>query len=199
MSEQGERFTFHGPIMVRDIARALIAEFNQGTLKAQAVGDDDQLVVQIATSRYLASGGRTAISIHLLKIEDGVRVEFGDQEWVGVALSLGRTALSALLRPASILGRLDDLAADVNALQIKERALETIQRTAEAVGASFQISERLRRLTCVFCTTANPVGEPHCIACGAPMGPSQPITCSNCGYVTYAGMPTCPECGEELP
>lgn len=193
-----DRLIYHGPITIEDIVSALIAEFNRGHLRAQAIGDDDTRVVQITTVNRPTSGGQTALSVHLSRIEDGVQVQFGRQEWLGIAASLGQTALGALLRPASLLGRLDDLATDINYLQLNDKVQETIERVAKAAGASFEISERLRRLTCTYCLTANPVGEPHCIACGAPLGPSQPIACPHCGFVTTAGSTLCPQCGKPL-
>jgi hypothetical protein len=193
-----EQLIYHGPITVDKIASALVAEFNHGHLRAQSFGDDETQVVQITTVSHPTSGGRTALSVHLSRIEDGVQVQMGQQEWLGIAASLGQTALGALLRPASLLSRLDDLAADINYIQLTERVQETIDRAAKAAGASFQISERLRRLTCAYCLTANPVGEPHCIACGAPLGPSQPIACPHCGFVTSAESSICPECGKKL-
>jgi len=193
-----DRLIYHGPITIEDIVSALIAEFNRGHLRAQAIGDDDTRVVQITTVNRPTSGGQTALSVHLSRIEDGVQVQFGQQEWLGIAASLGQTALGALLRPASLLGRLDDLATDINYLQLNDKVQETIERVAKAAGASFEISERLRRLTCTYCLTANPVGEPHCIACGAPLGPSQPIACPHCGFVTTAGSTLCPQCGKPL-
>ena len=193
-----DRYTFHGPLTVNDLASALIAEFNHGQLRAQVLGDDDVTVVQITTVRHPSSGGRTALSVHLSKIEDGVQIQVGQQEWLGIAASLGQTALGALLRPVSLLARLDDLAADINYLQMKDQVQETIERVAKAAGASFQLSERLRRLTCAHCATANPVGEPHCIACGAPLGPAHPISCPHCGFVTSTEEVMCPECGKKL-
>jgi hypothetical protein len=193
-----DRYIYHGPITVEDIVSALIAEFNRGQLHAQAFGDEETTVVQITTVRHPSSGGRTAISVHLSRIEDGVQVQLGQQEWLGIAASLGQTAIGTLLKPASLLGRLDDLAADINYLQLNDQVQETIERVAKAAGASFQISEKLRRLTCAYCLTANPVGEPHCIACGAPLGPSQPIACPHCGFITSADATLCPECGKPL-
>jgi hypothetical protein len=193
-----DRFIYHGPITMDDIVSALMAQFNRAHLRAQVFGDEDTKVVQITTVSHPASGGRTALSVHLARIEDGVQVQLGQQEWLGIAASLGQTALGALLRPASLLGRLDDLATDINYLQLSTQVQETIEQVARAAGASFQISERLRRLTCAYCLTANPVGEPHCIACGAPLGPSQPVACPNCGFITTAETAICTQCGKPL-
>ncbi len=190
--------TFHGPIKPDDLGRALIAEFDQGNLTAKQIGRGDHRVVQIASRVIPTSGGRTAITVHLSKIEDGVLVSIGQQAWMGIIASLGITTLTALRNPLSLIGRLDDLAQDITSLQLTERVWETLERTADNLGASYEISERLRRLVCAYCSTANPVGEPHCVACGAPLGHAQPKTCHECGFVVEAGTITCPQCGSPI-
>ena len=108
-----EQRTFHGSIGPGDLARGLIAEFNRGNLRAQQLGTPDHLIVQIQTARAPASGGRTGISVHLIRVEDGVLVSIGEQELIGVAASLGATALAvlaALRNPLALVTRLDDLA-----------------------------------------------------------------------------------------
>lgn len=190
--------TFHGPITTLDLAKALVAEFNRGDLRAQSFGDSQKAFVQIHKPGVPVSGGRTAITIQLTAVEDGVMIQLGQQDWIGVAASLGVTALMALHRPLSILSRIDDVAEDIASLQLTERIWQTIDATATGLGASFEVSERLRRITCPHCLTANPVGEPACIACGAPLGPSQPGTCRSCGFVLPAGAPTCPNCGKPV-
>ena len=195
MERQLNQRTFHGPITPDDFARALIAEFDQGNLRAKQVGRGNHRVIQVASPIAPASGGRTAIAVHLSRVEDGVLVHIGQQQWMGVAASLGVTALSMLRNPFSLLTRLDDLAQDIASLQLMERVWQTLERAADSLGASYEISERLRRLTCQYCITANPVGEPHCVACGAPLGHSQPLACSKCGFIVEAGIQSCPKCG----
>ncbi len=190
--------TFHGPITAIDLAKALVAEFDRGNLRAQAFGDPKKAYVQIAKLGAPASGGRTALTVQLSEIEDGVMIQLGQQEWVGVAASLGLTVLMALRRPLSLLNRIDDLAEDISSLQLAERVWQTVDQTAMGMGASHQISERLRRITCPHCLTANPVGEAACIACGAPLGPSQPKACRACGFIPPAGAASCPNCGKAL-
>ncbi len=191
-----DRRIFHGNITPTDVARALMAEFNQGNLRTQLVGEEDNLTVQIASSQWARSGGRTAITVNLQTIEDGVMVQVGQQEWLGVAASLGQTAISALLNPLNLLGRLDDIAQDVNSLQLNEKIWQIVAKVVNAAGASQQISERLTRLTCDYCGAANPVGEPTCVACGAPLGKEQPKACLQCGYVLEHNEKFCPNCGQ---
>src|SRR4030042_4252657 len=186
---------FPGPMSPLDLAKALVAGFNRGNLRAQAFGDQQKAYVQIATPGLPTSGGKTALMVQLTGIEDGVLIQLGQQDWIGVAASLGLTALMALHRPLSLLNRIDDLAGDPGSLQLADRVWQMIDQTAAALGASFEISERLRRITCPHCLTANPVGEPACIACGAPLGPSQPHACRACGFIPPAGATTCPNCG----
>jgi hypothetical protein len=198
MEQRLDQRTFHGPISPDDFARALIAEFDQGNLAAREVGRGNHRVVQIASHIAPASGGRTAITVQLSKVEDGVLIRIGQQQWLGVAASLGMTALAAIRNPFSLLGRLDDLAQDIASLQLTARVWQTIEKVADALGASYEISERLRRLNCEYCQTANPISESNCVSCGAPLGPSQPNACQNCGYVVDPGTHICPDCGSTI-
>jgi hypothetical protein len=193
-----ERKIFHGKIKPVDIAQALLGEFNQGNLHAQTLGQSDKIVVQIGTQPGAMSGGQTAITVTIQKLEDGIMVELGEQAWLGVAASLGTSALAALRNPFSLLGRLDDIAQDIESLQISEHIWQVIAQSARAAGVSTELSDRLKRLTCEYCDTANPVGEPSCIACGAPLGKMQPNTCRNCGYVVQSGEKKCKNCGQNL-
>lgn len=193
-----EQKTFHGNIAPNDLARALIAEFNQGNLQAQQIGEGDRVTVQIASRAFRQSGGQTAVTVILEKIEDGVVVQLGDQQWIGVAASIGATALSALRNPLALLGRLDDIAQDITSIQLNELIWQAIQRSVAAAGAGHQISERLRRLECGYCGAAAPVGEATCPACGAPLGAVQPKACANCGFVPPVGAQKCPNCNNPL-
>jgi len=193
-----EQRVFHGNITPADVAQALLAEFNQGNLRAQILGESDHLTVQIATSQWSRSGGQTALAVDIQKIEDGVTVQIGQQQWMGVAASLGQSAIAALMNPLNLLGRLDDIAQDIQNLQMNEKVWATIAMEVQARGASHQLSERLSRLTCEYCGAANPVGEASCVACGAPLGAIQPTTCGKCGYVLTHGERFCPNCGQTL-
>ncbi|MGE5776490.1 MAG: zinc ribbon domain-containing protein [Chloroflexota bacterium] len=193
-----DRRIFHGSIQPNDIAHALMAEFNRGNLRAQVLGNQDKMAVQIATRAGAMSGGQTALTISIQKVEDGIMVEVGQQAWLGVAASLGQTAISALRNPFSLLGRLDDLAQDIENMQLNDRTWQVIDRAAAALKASHALSEKLSRITCPYCGCANPTGEPNCLACGAPMGDAQPTTCRNCGFVVTPTEGICPNCGEKL-
>lgn len=188
---------YHGDILPSQLAEALIAHFDRGNFKTQQIGSGDQVIVQITTDDDRSSGGQTALSVTLRKVADGVSVQIGKQAWLGIAASLGTTALGAIRNPFSLLNRLDDLAQDIESLQLSEEVLSIIDQSAQSFHAGFQLSERLRRLVCDYCETANPIGASSCIACGAPLGKNQPTACKFCGYVMSLSETTCPNCGSK--
>jgi HAMP domain-containing protein len=190
---------YHGNLTPQDISQALLANFNHGNLRAQQLGDDERLIVQIGTRPGASSGGDTTISVILQKVEDGVAVQLGQQAWLGIAASLGTTALAAIRNPFNLLGRLDDLAQDIQNMHLSDQVWQSIDEIARAAGASQELSNRLRRVVCPYCRTANPVGQPSCLMCGAPLGDVQPRTCPNCGYVLTANEAVCPNCKHLLP
>ena len=190
--ENMNRRIFHGNIKPNDIAHALMAEFNRGNLQAQVLGTQDKMAVQIATRRGAMSGGQTAMTISIQGIEDGIMVELGEQAWFGVAASIGQTAFSALRNPFSLLSRLDDLAQDFENIQLNDSVWRCIDQTVVALGASYALSERLTRICCEYCGTANPLGTGNCIACGAPMGDVHPTTCPNCVFAVGIYESVCP-------
>ncbi len=193
-----EQRVLHGGVTPQSLAQALIAEFDRGNLMAQIVGESDNLAVQIATRHGSGSGGTTALTVSIETVADGVMIRVGQQEWLGTAASLGRTTLAALMNPWSLLGRLDDIAQDVENLQLSERIWQTLEAAARGMGASRQLSARLARLTCEYCGVANPVGQAACLACGAPLGALQPKACPQCGFAVTPDELLCPNCGHSL-
>jgi len=193
-----DRRIFHGNISPTEVACALEAEFNQGNTQTQMIGESNNLTVQIASSQWSHSGGKTALTVNIQKVEDGIMVELGQQQMLGVAASLGQTAIAAMINPLNLLSRLDDIAQDVSNLQLNDKVLQVIARVAGEAGANQQLSERLSRITCEYCGAANPVGEATCLACGAPLGKDQPKTCNKCGYVLVRDEKFCPNCGQPV-
>ncbi len=186
---------YHGKITPDNFARSLIAHFNRGNLRVQQIGSGDEIAVQIASRQGAQSGGQTALGVSLQRVEDGVSVQVGKQAWFGVAASLGWTAIAAIRNPFTLIDRLDDLAQDIESIQLTDEVWQVLDLTARSLNAGHELSERLRRLVCDYCNTPNPVGEPSCIACGAPLGNVQPMACPNCGFVITTKLSRCPNCG----
>lgn len=190
---------YHGEMNPSDIARDIIAQFTRGNYRVQQIGHDPKIAVQIATREFAQSGGQTALTVTLHKVDDGVSVQVGNQAWMGVAASLGVTALSALRNPLSLLGRIDDLAQDIESLQLDEEIWQVIEYSARQHGVGMALSERLQRYICPYCNTPNKTGDNRCSACGAPLGDIQPQTCMNCGFVVRNLERQCPNCHAILP
>jgi hypothetical protein len=190
---------FHGYIQPIDIARDIAAHFNRGNFQVQQLGSGSQIAVQIATSPYARSGGQAALTVSIHKVPDGISVQIGSLTWFGVAASLGMTALSALRNPFSLISRIDDVAQDVESLQLEEEAWKVIALSAKQHSVGYALSDRLRRSVCPYCNTANEVAAGRCIACGAPLGDIQPRTCLNCGFIVRINEISCPNCKASLP
>jgi len=189
---------YHGKVTAENLAKAIATRFTTNDLVTRYTISDDQYNIQIATRRDAHSGGKTSIGLVLQQLEDGVAVKIGKQDWLGIVASLGLSAITLRLNPFNIIGRLDDIAQDIENLSLDDRLWDVIDDVAATMGASQQLSERLRRLACEYCNTANPVGEPRCIACGAPLGDTQPRTCHRCGFVAAPEDTACANCGTEL-
>ena len=193
-----EQRIFHGDFSTDDLAACLLVHFNRGNLVVHKLGSVDNVVVQIKTRQDSPSGGQTALTVTFQKVEDGVAVQTSQQAWVGVAASLGYSALAAMQNPFSLLGRIDDIAQDIESIQLTDEIWKVLSANARMLGSGYELSERLHRVMCAYCQTANPAGAPSCLACGAPLGNSQPATCKNCGYVVLQTENTCPNCGRPL-
>ena len=193
-----DRRIFHGPIDADELGRVLVAQFNRSNLRAQQFTKRGKVIVQVATRQRPVSGGNTALTIYLEQVEDGVAVQVGEQAWLGIAASIGSTILSVWSNPFNLIHRLDDIAQDVENIQISDQVWQIIENYAQMRGATFELSERFRRMTCEYCEIANPVGESRCLACGAPLGDVQPDTCQNCGYVISPDEETCPNCNQPV-
>jgi hypothetical protein len=189
---------YHGEITAKEMALALVGRFNHGNMMAQQTRSGDHHIVQIASRRDAESGGQTALGVTIHQNEDGITIKLGKQAWLGIAASLGTSLLAASRNPLNLLGRLDDIAQDIENINLDDQVWDVINEIAATKGASHQLSERLRTSACEHCNTANPVGEPRCIACGAPLGDVQPRLCKTCGFVASPEDINCTNCGSEL-
>ncbi len=189
-----EQRIFHGKFTTEEFADSLLVHFNRGNLVVQKLLSGETVSVQIKTRDGRTSGGNTALGIILKPVEDGVLVQVGQQAWAGIAASLGVSAVAALLNPLNLLHRLDDIAQDFEYIQLNDEVWKVLESNARAMGSGYDLSDRLKRVMCDYCLTANPAGEASCIACGAPLGYLQPKTCPHCGYVLVKKEKICPNC-----
>lgn len=193
-----EQRIFHGNFSPDLLAECLLVHFNRGNLEVAKIGEGEQIAIQIQTRQDENAGGQTALGISLHTVEDGVMVQVGQQTYLGIAASLGYSALSAIKNPFNLIHRLDDIAQDLEYLQLTEEVWKTLEANARFIGSGYDLSERLHRIACDFCHSANPAGVSNCIMCGAPMGNLQPKTCIRCGYVLRLKDKICPNCNKRI-
>jgi hypothetical protein len=189
---------YHGNIAASSLAKAIATRFSDENLRTRYSVQDKQYLVQIASRAVPRSGGKTSIGVVINQLEDGVSVRIGKQDWLGIAASLGISALTARRNPFGLIGRLDDIAQDIENLSLDDKLWELIDEVADAVNAGQELSEKLKRMACEYCDSANPVGQPRCLACGAPLGHVQPRTCRKCGFVAAPEDLDCTNCGQPL-
>jgi hypothetical protein len=192
------RKIFHGDFTPDDLASLILLHFNRGNLEVHKIGSGDQVAIQIRTKRNVQSGGSTAIGITFQSFDDGVIISLGEQQWIGIAASLGYSALAALRNPFSIIGRIDDIAQDIEYLNLEEEIWRVLNSNVSIKDSQYALSKRLKRISCDYCLTANPVDAPACVACGAPLGGKQPRTCHHCGFVLISKEKFCPNCKKSV-
>jgi len=190
---------FHGNITAEDLACILVHRFNRGNLAAQYTHSGKQWLVQVASRINAKSGGQTALCVNILQMDDWISISMGKQNWLGIAASIGISLFSFLTRnPLNVISRIDDIAQDIENLSLDDQVWAVIDEAVIAFGVTHELSDRLKRAGCEYCDTANPVGLPRCLACGAPLGNSQPRTCDNCGFVAGPNDTHCQNCTEKL-
>lgn len=196
--EQEQR-TYRGDIDPEGLADALVARFNHGDLMAQKVaGQEGHLMVQVATRERGWGAARSALSVGIAPVEEGVRVTLGQQRWLDAAASLAITGLGALVNPLSLLGRIDDIARDVGKLTLPDQVWDAIEHYCDSVGAKLGLAEKQLMVTCAYCGVGNPVGAGTCSACGGSLAEVQPVACPKCGFVMPPDGLFCSRCGTKL-
>lgn len=194
-----EQRTYRGDIDVEGVADALVSRFNHGGLMAQKVrGQEGHVMVQIASREHGWGAARSALSVGIAPVADGVRVTMGEQRWLDTAASLAITGLGALINPRSLLWRIDDIARDVGQLTLDDQVWEAVEHYCDSVGAELGLAEKHLMIVCPYCGVGNPVGKGKCSACGGSLVQVQPVACQKCGFVLPKGSRFCSRCGTKL-
>jgi DNA-directed RNA polymerase subunit RPC12/RpoP len=129
-------------------------------------------------------------------------VTIGEQRWLDAAASLAITGLGALVRPLSLLGRIDDIARDVGKLTLPDTLPDQVWRAVEhyvdSVGAKLGMSEKQLVVACPYCGVGNAIGVGVCSACGGSLAEAQPVACPECGFISAPEASFCSRCGTRL-
>lgn len=193
-----EQRTYRGEIVVEALADALVARFNTGHLMAQRVGRGDHVLVQIASRDWGWGGPQVALTVGITRVEGGVQVTLGQQQWLGAIADLAQTGLMALINPISIITRIDDVARSISGLTLPQQVWEAVDHYCVSMGAALGIQAKEAVVTCPYCGVGNPIGAPKCSACGAPLAEAQPVHCPRCGFLSSADARFCSHCGAPL-
>jgi len=196
--EQQQR-TYRGNIDAMGLARVLVARFDRGDMMSQLVtGQEGHVMVQIAVRDYGWGAARSALSVGIAPVAEGVRVTLGQQRWLDAAASLAITGLAALVNPLSLLGRIDDIARDVGKLTLPDQVWGAVEHYCESVGAQLGLAEKQLMVTCAYCGVGNSVGAKTCSACGGSLAAVQPVACPKCGFVVPRDALYCARCGTRV-
>lgn len=134
---------YHGNLDRQDVAETLASIFNRGTLTTQVTNNSKRSFVQIRTQQMPLSGGNTSLNIALKQIDDRLEVQVGQQSLLSVAASLGKSAWLVLRNPLNLLGRIDDIAQDIEHLELDDQVWQVIDQIASNANASHDLSDRL--------------------------------------------------------
>jgi hypothetical protein len=159
---------YQGDLDLQEVAYALGSFFNRDALSTQIEVKEQQAIVQISTRQQRNSGGNTYLTVALQKVGERLEVKVSDQAVLGLAGSLGVSALLAWLNPLNLLTRLDDIAQDIENLSLEEQVWKLMDRIAETSAKG----RLVQRVGCIYCGVINPSSEGRCLACGAPLGES---------------------------
>jgi hypothetical protein len=189
-----ETRTYHGKVTPRDVAGVLVSRFSSDDLSAVTSGDGEKIIVNISSAGY--QGGRTALAVGLSPASDGVMVTVGDHNLLGLAADLVQTGLGAWRNPLALIGEIDDVARNVEKMNLPAQVWATVDHYCQSMGAG--LTAEPTTVTCPYCGVLGPIGAGTCAACGAPLGRSQPLTCSKCGKLLPADLQYCTRCGSPL-
>ncbi|RLC90242.1 MAG: hypothetical protein DRI37_01975 [Chloroflexi bacterium] len=199
MTKKVEQRAYHGKIDPEALARALVAQFNQGETRAQWTrGTQGRTAVQIQNRKVERGDPTTAITLHITPSETGVVLSMSEQQWLSVAADMAKSGLLALLNPWNLIGELDDIARNVRSLQLRQEVWQGIETYCRGVGAGIGTASQLQHIVCPYCGTPNPLGTLTCQACHAPLAEVQPVVCPRCGYLNDPRAQLCVNCGAPL-
>lgn len=194
-----EQRAFHGKIDAEELARSLVLRFNAGDSRAQWMrGEEGRTVVQIQSLKQDRDDPTTAVTLHISPSRTGIVVALGEQQWAGVAADLAKSGLMAVLNPWSLLGEIDDIARNVQRLQLRQQIWQAIDAYCKSSGVSTGGVMPVQQVICPYCGTPAEVGQPTCKACLGPLGSVQPITCPRCGFLNEHDARQCVNCRTPL-
>ena len=186
--------TYYGKFKIDHFLNFLAAAFRDQNLEVHVSKHAERNVVRFVSARTARSGGQFALNLILTEFDGGVRIDIGNPEALGVAASLGKTAIAALINPYNLLVRLDDVAQDIENITLDQSLLKEIEQYMKVNHLTLKLSSSLSKTVCLYCHSINEYGNSNCVSCGAPMGDTLLKTCPRCGYAMSDKIMRCPQC-----
>ena len=163
-----KQFLIERSVQPKEFIDRLAFEFDNATFDVLIQQNlKDQNVAKIITDSRTLSESQTSLIVVAELTEKGLLVTVSDQEWGGIAASLGTTVVAAILNPINLVGRIDDLAADVQNLQLGDKVEQFIRNFSDnMVNKSSALAPKS---VCKYCRSRNEDTATHCASCGAPL------------------------------
>jgi ribosomal protein L40E len=217
-----EQRIYTGGVGLERLAEHLLDTWDRDETAAQALESDEGLIVQVGRrgGGLFSDAPRSAVTLALEELPDGLRVTQGDQRWYSDGG--GRIMVGGLIGFLPFfftwpLGGGDDAPADP---ELAERVWESVERFAAqqgaaapaarapreaAVGETIRLPQqagpatgettRLPAVACPTCGAGNPPAAERCRECGTFL---QARACPQCGVSNPATANFCMRCGTSL-
>lgn len=151
-----------------EFIRSLVHEFDTDSFDVfTEIEPDETISAHLTSQNQFGGGSRTSIYVYVRKQKDDLLITVSEQEWSSIASSLGKTIFSTVINPINLLHRLDDIAVDVQNLQLGDRVARFVKTFKQKKDEL--VSTETERYTCGYCKSRNPAKSTHCVACGAPL------------------------------
>jgi ribosomal protein L40E len=206
-----EQRIFRGSIDPNALAQHLLDTWDQGDTLAQALEDDQGIIVQVGQR----SGGlfndepQNALTLALEPLTDGVRVTLGEQQWYreqgGQIMVGGLIGFLPFFFTWPLGGGHDEPVDPQLAMQVWESVEGYTRHYGASVGETRRLPQqpsaatgettRLRGVSCPSCGTDNTPGAERCRECGTFL---QARDCPQCGVSNPATANFCMRCGSSL-
>lgn len=193
-----EQRVYRGSIDSNMLAQHLLDTWNQGETMAQALEDDQGVVVQIGyrSGGFFNSEPQNALTLALEPVADGVRVSLGEQQWYreqgGQIMVGGLIGFFPFFFTWPLGGGRDEPVDPQLAQQVWASVEQYTQQTGGSQDSTQQLprrpqaitteTTRLQGVTCPSCGVENMAGAERCQECG-----------------TFLGVRDCPQCGVSNP
>ena len=186
---------FHGNIKAAALADQLAARFSERHCRVSIQSGGSTSLVQIGSKHG------SPVMVHITDTDGGVLITMGqDRDWLDRASDatelLERSANGGLL---SMLAILPEMAAEMKKDNLTPDIWDAVNDLCSLTRAlAGEEHAPPNPIVCLYCETANPAEEEHCLACGAVLPVNLPRECPKCGRAHTYDAIFCQACATRL-